>query len=40
MTTCPITETISGYVLRCVMPAGHVGEHWAAELELVGEASA
>ena len=33
--TCPITETVAGYLLRCVMPAGHDGEHWAAELEEV-----
>lgn len=32
-TPCPVTETVSGYLLRCVLPAGHGGEHWASELE-------
>lgn len=36
---CSVTEEIAGYLLRCVLSAGHPGEHWAADLEPVGEAS-
>lgn len=39
LTPCPVTEEIGGYLLRCVMAAGHPGEHWAAELEPVEAAS-
>lgn len=31
--TCTTTEDIAGYRLRCVLPPGHPGEHWAADIE-------
>lgn len=34
-TPCPLTETVGGYLLRCVLDAGHDGCCWAAELEEV-----
>ena len=33
VTPCPVTEHCFGYLLRCVRPAGHEGEHWASDLE-------
>ena len=35
MKPCLVTEVVAGYLLRCVLPAGHDGEHWAADLEEV-----
>ena len=39
--TCPITEDIptgtGHYHLTCVLPQGHSGEHWAAEVEWVDD---
>ena len=34
---CPVTERVGPYLLTCVMPAGHDGEHWCAEVQEVGK---
>lgn len=31
--TCPLTSRGAGYVLRCIRPAGHIGDCWAALIE-------
>ena len=37
MTPCPVTEQVGRYLLTCVMPAGHNGEHWCAEIQEVDQ---
>lgn len=30
---CPATEDVGPYHLTCVLPAGHEGCHWCADIE-------